>query len=303
MSPAPAVAPRAASGRRRWSGSRRGPGAPPARDLEARDTRGEPQQPCGVATHHVAEVVHPEVESTQPDGPDQQGGTQHHRDLCAPAVDPENTKHVGEHAIANQRAHRVAARKAPAVVMEERAGIGWPRALDHELEHLIEQAAAGEGSEPAAEQDPLTPGREEEAHAERQDAQRHRRAEEADRIEDGVPSRSGTPMHPVEERHVELGERVMVDDVFRDPTKQPQPRNADDEPDGEVEPEVLPARKPSGDERPGARIAYLELLEPRCREDPLPDELGTLDQPGAVPRKPAPPEREPHDQSNEQDAG
>src|SRR2546422_1172013 len=67
MSPAPAVAPRAASGRRRWSGSRRGPGAPPARDLEARDTRGEPQQPCGVATHHVAEVVHPEVQSTQPD--------------------------------------------------------------------------------------------------------------------------------------------------------------------------------------------------------------------------------------------
>src|SRR2546425_9064301 len=46
---------------------------------------------------------------------------------------------------ADERAHRVAARKAPAVVMEERRGIGWPRALDHELEHLIQQAAAGEG--------------------------------------------------------------------------------------------------------------------------------------------------------------
>src|SRR2546427_1486560 len=84
-------------------------------------------------------------------------------------------------------------------------------------------------------------------------------------------------MHPVEERHVELGERVVVDDVFRDPAKQPQPRQADEEPDGEVEPQVLRACKPGGHERPGTRIAYPELLEPRCREDALPDELGTLD--------------------------
>src|SRR2546426_2065937 len=151
MSPAPAVAPRAASGRRRWSGSRRGPGAPPARDLEARDTRGEPQQPCGVATHHVAEVVHPEVQSTQPDGPDQQGGAQHHRDLRAPGVDPQNHEYVGEHAVADERAHRVAARKAPTSVMEERGRIRWPRAADYQLEPLIEQAAAREGREPAAE--------------------------------------------------------------------------------------------------------------------------------------------------------
>src|SRR3989442_6862079 len=65
MRPARAVAARAASDRRRWSGRRRCPGAPPASDLEARDTRGEPQQPCGVATHHVAEVVHPEVRSEE----------------------------------------------------------------------------------------------------------------------------------------------------------------------------------------------------------------------------------------------
>src|SRR2546427_11628793 len=65
----------------------------------------------------------------------------------------------------------------------------------------------------------------------------------------------------------------------------------------------LRACKPGGHERPGTRIAYPELLEPRCREDALPDELGTLDQPIAVRRKPAPPERESHDQSDEQDAG
>ena len=51
-------------------------------------------------------------------------------------------------------------------------------------------------------------------------------------------------MQPVEERHVELGKRVVVDDVLRDPPKEPQPRNADDEPDREVEPQVLAARKP-----------------------------------------------------------
>src|SRR5713101_8899627 len=110
-------------------------------------------------------------------------------------------------------------------------------------------------------------------------------------------------MHPVEEGHVELGERVVVDDVLRDPAKQPQPGDAYDEPDGEVEPQVLPARKPCGDERPGARIPHLELLEPRCSEDALPDELCTLNQPGAVRRETAPREREPHDQSHEQYAG
>jgi len=66
----------------------------------------------------------------------------------------KNQEYVGEHAVADERAHRVAARKAPAVVMEERGGRGWPRALDHLLEHLIQQAAAGEGREPAAEQGP-----------------------------------------------------------------------------------------------------------------------------------------------------
>jgi len=101
--------------------------------------------------------------------------------------------------------------------MEERAGIAWPRALDQELEHLIEQAAAGERSEPAAEQDPLTAGREEEAHPKRQHAHGHGRAEEGDRVEDCVASWSGMPMQPVEERHVELGKRVVVDDVLRDP--------------------------------------------------------------------------------------
>src|SRR3989442_11916101 len=103
-------------------------------------------------------------------------------------------------------------------------------------------------------------------------------------------------MQPVEEGHVELGERVVVEDVFRDPAKQPQPRDADDEPDGEVEPQVLPARKPCGHERPGLRIPHFELLEPRCGEDTLPDELGALDEPGTVRLKPAPPDREPYDQ-------
>src|SRR6266853_600805 len=142
-------------------------GVPPSGELDARDTGSKPQESRGVATHHVAEVVHPEVESTEPNGQDQQSGAQYQRDLCAPAMDPEDSEDVGEHAVADQRAHRVATRKTPAVVLEERGGIGRPRAADLELEHRIEQTAAGERSEPAAQQDPLTPGREDEAHPER----------------------------------------------------------------------------------------------------------------------------------------
>src|SRR5712691_8494387 len=134
---APAVAPRAASDRRRWGGRRRCPGAPPARDLEAGDTRGEPQQPRGVASHHVAEVVHPEIKPAQPDGHDEQRGTNHHGDLRAPTMDPQNHEYVGKHAIPDERPHRVATRKAPALVMEERGGIGRPRATDYQLEPLI----------------------------------------------------------------------------------------------------------------------------------------------------------------------
>src|SRR5439155_24654141 len=99
-----------------------------------------------------------------------------------------NHEYRAEHAVANQRAHRVAARKAPDVVMEERGGIGRPRAADYELERLIEQAAADEGREPAAEQDPLMPGPKKETHPDRQDSQRDWRAEQRDCVEDGVPS-------------------------------------------------------------------------------------------------------------------
>src|SRR2546426_9226928 len=96
MKLASAERPKGSTGRRRWCGRRRWPGQPPACDLETRDTCGEPQQPCGVATHHVAEVVHPKVEPADPDGHDQQGGTQQHGYLGAPAMEPENHEHVGE---------------------------------------------------------------------------------------------------------------------------------------------------------------------------------------------------------------
>src|SRR3989442_11938992 len=131
MRRAPAVGPRTASGRCRWSGRRRCPGAPPARDLEARDTRGKPQHSRGVATYHVAEVVHPEVESTRPDGHDQKDPPQRRGHLRAPAMDPEDPEYVDEHAVANQRAHRVATRKTPAFVWQERRGIRQPLAADH----------------------------------------------------------------------------------------------------------------------------------------------------------------------------
>src|SRR5256884_2451275 len=139
---------------------------PPARDLDAGDAGREPQHSCGVPTHHIAEIVHAEVQSTEPDGDDQQGGTEHHGHLRAPAVDPEKRDHVGEHTVRDERGHRVPARKAPAEVLEERGGTGRPQAANHELEHHIEQSAAGEGREPAGEHDPLTAGRKEEGHCE-----------------------------------------------------------------------------------------------------------------------------------------
>jgi hypothetical protein len=46
---------------------------PATGDLESRDTRGEPQQPGGVATHHVAEVVHPKGEPADPRQPGSAG--------------------------------------------------------------------------------------------------------------------------------------------------------------------------------------------------------------------------------------
>src|SRR3989442_8556259 len=118
---------------------------PPARDLDAGDAGREPQHSRGVPTHHIAEIVHAEVQSTEPDGHDQDGGTEHHGDLRAPTVDPEKREHVGEHTVPDERDHRVAAREAPGVMTEERGGIGWPRAADRELEHCIEEPAAGEG--------------------------------------------------------------------------------------------------------------------------------------------------------------
>src|SRR5207302_1508408 len=116
-----------ALGRLRRSG-RRQSRTPPARDLKAGDTRREPQHSRGVPTHDIAEIVHAEVQSTEPDGDDQEGGTEHHGDLRAPAVDPEEREHVGEHAVPDERGHRVPARKAPAEVLEERGGTGRPRA-------------------------------------------------------------------------------------------------------------------------------------------------------------------------------
>src|SRR4029077_16347955 len=114
--------------------------------------------------HHVAEIVYSEIESTQPDGHDQQSGAQPHRDLPAAAVDPENAEHIGEHAIADERAHRMAARKAPAEMRKENGGGGRPRRARETLEPRIEQPAPGEGREPAGEENPLTPRRKEETH-------------------------------------------------------------------------------------------------------------------------------------------
>src|SRR3989442_13707012 len=117
---------------RRWCGPSTAGGP------EAGDSFRGTQAPCGLPPHHVAEVVHPEVESTESNGHDQQRGTEDYRDPGAATMGPQNHEQVGEHAVADERAHRVAAREAPGVVMEERGGIGWPRAANRELERRIE---------------------------------------------------------------------------------------------------------------------------------------------------------------------
>src|SRR2546422_5269853 len=110
-------------------------------------------------------------------------------------------------------------------------------------------------------------------------------------------------MQPLEQGHVELREGVMVDDVLRDRAKEPQAREANCEPNREMEPQVFAPRKARGHKRPRVRVAHLELLQRGLGKDLLPRGLCTLDEPGAVPLKPAPPERKSHDQRNEQDAG
>src|SRR5467141_779486 len=197
----------------------------------------------------------------------------------------------------------MAAWKAPALVLEERGGIFWPWATDHELEGLAEQAASRERRDPAAEDDPLAPEREEESPPERQDDHRRERAEQADRVEDGVPNGGGPRMDPFEQRHVKHREWIMTDDVFGNAPEQPQPREADDEADRQVESQVLAAGEARGRERPRGGKARLESLDPGPAEAPLPDELGALDEPGTVPLEPAPPEHESDHQSDEQCGG
>ena len=70
-------------------------------------------------------------------------------------------------------------------------------------------------------------------------------------------------MEPVEERGVELGERVVVDDVFGDAAEEPKPGEADQQSQREVEAEVPARRKPRGDKVPRRRMTLLEPLESR----------------------------------------
>src|ERR1700694_4562953 len=95
----------------------------------------------------------------------------------------------------------------------------------------------------------------------------------------------------------------MMDDVFGDPAEEPQAREADGEPHREVEPEILAARKAGGHEPPCPWITRADPLEPRRREDTLPDALHARDQPGAVPFEPAPAEDEPDQEGDEERPG
>jgi len=70
-------------------------------------------------------------------------------------------------------------------------------------------------------------------------------------------------LQPIEQREVELRNRVVVDDVFRDAEKDPEAEGADQEPDGEMESEVFAARESCGEKSPDARVTDLELLEQR----------------------------------------
>src|SRR6266699_6630885 len=72
----------------------------------------------------------------------------------------------------------------------------------------------------------------------------------------------------------------MVDHVFGDRRKQPQPREADYQPEREVQPEIFAARE--------------------ARSCKHPQALGACDEPRAISLEPPPTEHEPHDQGDEQ---
>src|SRR2546422_94607 len=80
--------------RRLGRSGRRQSRTPPARDLEAGDTRRQPQHPSGIPTHHVAEVVDPEVQSTESNGDNQERGTEDYRDPGAATIGPQNHEQV-----------------------------------------------------------------------------------------------------------------------------------------------------------------------------------------------------------------
>src|SRR6266852_3991197 len=85
-------------------------------------------------------------------------------------------------------------------------------------------------------------------------------------------------MQPVEQRYIELGERVMVDDVFRHSGKHPQSCEADYQPEREVQPQILAAREARG-------CKHLQVL-------------GACDEARAISLEPAPPEHERHDKGD-----
>jgi len=78
-----------------------------------------------------------EVDPAESDRHDETAREGHHGNLDAPAAEPEHQQ-IGEHAVAQEGANRVAAREAEAEVAQECGGVWRTGTADRDLEYLLQ---------------------------------------------------------------------------------------------------------------------------------------------------------------------
>src|SRR3954467_2329384 len=179
-----------------WSDPR--PGLPVARDLRRANACRQPDESHDVAAGNVGEIMHTQVQATGADCQNQVRGAAIDHLPYARARLPQLHDHIRQHAIADQRAHGMAAGKAPGRVTEDRARVDWASAMYRQLEPIVDYCRTDERRDPPCQQDPLTPQNKEHHPDYGQGGHGFGRAQPAYQEEEGQPRGGGVAMQPLE---------------------------------------------------------------------------------------------------------
>src|SRR3989441_12505677 len=98
----------------------------------------------------IAEVVHTEVEPAPTNRQHEERRAQHDAETSRRGAGDHHNQEIRQHAISDQQFHRVAARKTPALIREDRRMRG-SRPMNRALEGGIENGPAKERGDPAFE--------------------------------------------------------------------------------------------------------------------------------------------------------